>query len=196
MHTTTASHVSKFVAEFMGGYVGKECKILLLGSGEYRTTVHKAHADTDLPQTLRSFFHGQGEQLWKCVGADIEAGNGVDVVLEWGELPFVDEAFDVIVSVDYLDRDCMFWITFQELCRVLRPAGFMHVSICCAGPRDPLFPQIWNWTEDAWRGLQQWAKKHCSQYMVSGIQSFGVTSELDARRDSVSTWTKGLAALV
>src|SRR5271155_1541744 len=55
------------------------------------------------------------------IGVDLQAGKGVDVVVaQISHLSFAAESFDIVVSTSCLEHDRAFWVTFLEICRVLK----------------------------------------------------------------------------
>jgi SAM-dependent methyltransferase len=79
----------------------------------------------DVNGSLRQ--HKPEEAIW--VGADIEAGPGVDVIVEPGKpLPFSDAEFDMVVASSVFEHDSAFWKTMREMSRVTKPGGFIYVS--------------------------------------------------------------------
>ena len=95
------------------------------------------------------------------IGVDLEAGNGVDVVVDDPtQLPFNSQSFDVIVSSSCFEHDKLFWVTFLELCRLLRPGGVLYVN----APSNGLFHRYpldcWRFYPDAGDALAQWAVRN------------------------------------
>lgn len=41
-------------------------------------------------------------------------------------MPFGDGAFDAVVASSVFEHDVAFWITFREMCRVVRPGGTIY----------------------------------------------------------------------
>src|SRR5690349_2306778 len=55
------------------------------------------------------------------VGVDIEAGEGVDLVIEAGKpLPVDSGAFDLVIASSVFEHDPCFWLTFLEMCRATK----------------------------------------------------------------------------
>lgn len=62
-----------------------------------------------------------------CV--DLGAGPGVDLVLsDPHQLPLAEQSFDMVVSTSCLEHDPMFWLTFLEMCRILRHGGYIYIN--------------------------------------------------------------------
>jgi SAM-dependent methyltransferase len=63
------------------------------------------------------------------IGVDLDAGPGVDHVLDDPtKLPFDDDTFDVVMSTSCFEHDQMFWLTFAEMRRVLKPSGYIYIN--------------------------------------------------------------------
>lgn len=127
----------------------------------------------------------------KYMGVDLEAGPGVDVVLQDPhQLPFGDNQFDLIVSSSCFEHDSMFWLTFLECVRVLKPGGFLYVSAPSNGKYHAHPKDNWRFYPDSGQALEAWAHKNA-------IQAFMVESFLTRQRaegqwnDCVMIFSKG-----
>lgn len=91
-------------------------------------------------------------------GLDLEPGSGVDIVpahpFLWREL--ADNQFDVCISGQTFEHNPLFWITFAEMARVLKPNGLAFVIAPGRGVvhRYPL--DCWRFFPDAWHALCQY----------------------------------------
>lgn len=66
-------------------------------------------------------------------GVDHIAGPNVDVVIDIDkELPFPDSSVDVVISTSAFEHDQMFWITFLDLLRILKPNGMLFLQVWIA----------------------------------------------------------------
>lgn len=96
---------------------------------------------------------------FEYLGADMEPGNNVDVVLvdahDWTEIE--SASFDVVISGQTLEHDPEFWVTIAEISRVLRPNGLCCLIAPSTGPfhRYPL--DCWRFYADAGPALLSWA---------------------------------------
>lgn len=125
------------------------------------------------------------------MGVDLESGPGVDLVLQDPHLlPFGDNQFDLIVSSSCFEHDSMFWLTFLECVRVLRPGGFLYVSAPSNGKYHAHPQDNWRFYPDAGKALESWAHKN-------SIHAFMVESFLTRQRaegqwnDCVMIFSKG-----
>src|SRR5438045_8769497 len=70
------------------------------------------------------------------VGVDLEPGCVVDLVLsDPYTYPFDADSFEAVVSSSCFEHDPMFWLTFLEMCRVVRCGGFIYLNV----PSNGLF---------------------------------------------------------
>jgi SAM-dependent methyltransferase len=93
------------------------------------------------------------------VGLDLEAGLGVDVVLEGATYPFEADSFDACVSVSCLEHDAAFWDSFLEMARVCRPGGFVFLDVPSNGPYHAYPHDNWRFYPDAGLALERWAQR-------------------------------------
>ena len=124
------------------------------------------------------------------IGVDLETGNGVDVVVDDPtQLPFVAESFDVILSSSCFEHDKLFWLTFLELCRLLRPGGVIYISAPSNGMfhRYPL--DCWRFYPDAGDALAQWATRNGQEIRL--LESFVGGRKADMWNDCVMIFAKG-----
>lgn len=94
------------------------------------------------------------------VGVDFEPGNGVDVVLEDPyQLPFEEGTFDVCIASSCFEHAEFFWLVFDEVMRVLRPAGLFYLN----SPSNGLFHRYpvdcWRFYPDSGHALVNWARR-------------------------------------
>jgi hypothetical protein len=112
------------------------------------------------------------------IGADIEAGPGVDVVVKPGKrLPFDDESFDLVVASSVFEHDSAFWDTFAELVRVVRKGGHIYINVPSNGGFHRYPEDHWRFYPDSGLALERWAKK-CKR-PVKLIESF-ISEQHDA----------------
>ena len=56
--------------------------------------------------------------------------DGIDVVIgNANRMPFDDESFDMVLTSATLEHDKHFWLSLGEMKRVLRPGGFLVISV-------------------------------------------------------------------
>lgn len=94
------------------------------------------------------------------IGFDIQKGPNVDVVGNAHNIPFENDYFDIVVSSSCFEHDPMFWISFLEMCRILKPYGYMYICAPSSGPYHPdkCPGDSWRFYPDSWNSLCLWAK--------------------------------------
>jgi SAM-dependent methyltransferase len=99
-------------------------------------------------------------QVCEWVGVDLEPGKGVDIVIERASrLPFEDHSFDLVVATSIFEHDPTFWLTFNEMLRVVKPTGFIYVCAPSNGwvHRYPM--DVYRFYPDAGIGLVEWGRR-------------------------------------
>jgi SAM-dependent methyltransferase len=106
------------------------------------------------------------------VGADLESGPGVDVVIDTPDvLPFENGAFDAVISTSTYEHAAEFWMLLLECARVTRPGGHIYIN----APSNGVFHQFpfdyWRFYPDAGIAFVEWIRKngHPISLIESGI---------------------------
>jgi SAM-dependent methyltransferase len=105
--------------------------------------------------TLRD-FQPKGSN-W--VGADIESGPGVDLVIDdTSALPFEDSTFDYVIASSVFEHDPTFWSTFSEMVRVLKNGGSIYINSPSNGMIHRYPVDVYRFYPDAGKALEKWGK--------------------------------------
>jgi SAM-dependent methyltransferase len=143
VHKSAYINIEKYIIKYLGHLENKNTSVLDIGS-------------MNINGSCKSLFTDRG---WKYTGIDIEAGNGVDLVLkDPHKYPFEDNIFDVAVSISCFEHDEMFWLSFKEIVRVLKNGGHFFLL---APHKDGLHMKIdcWRFNPDGYRALCKWEPK-------------------------------------
>ena len=108
----------------------------------------------DVNGTMKPIF-----EKGQYVGLDMESGPNVDVVGVSHDIPFIGDEFDIVISSSCFEHDDMFWVSFQEMCRVLKPGGYMYIQAPSNGPYHGWPGDNWRFYIDSWKALEKWGKK-------------------------------------
>lgn len=154
MHTTAYDNAQKFYDKYCKDNIQNKT-ILDIGSWDGGNG------------SLKNIF-----SLGKYIGLDIQKGPNVDIIGSSHDIPFRDNSFDIVVSSSCFEHDPMFWITFLEISRVIKPSGYIYVCAPSAGPYHPdkCPGDSWRFYPDSWFSLCLWSKKH--QHNIELIETY------------------------
>lgn len=124
----------------------------------------------------------------RYIGVDFVVGKGVDVVLTDPYcLPFESESVDVIVSSSCLEHSEMFWLSFIECLRILKPDGLLFINVPSNGAFHRYPVDCWRFYPDAGSALVTWAKR---QGMNPALMESFITPQYE------DVWSDFLAVFV
>jgi len=133
----------------------------------------------DVNGTLKPIFAKH-----KYVGIDMEAGPNVDIISSTHEVALPDAYADVIVSTSCFEHDPMFWLSFLEMCRLLKPGGLIYINAPSNGPYHAYPLDCWRFYLDSWKALLMWAGKN--GYTLELVNHY--IDKKNAHTDPVSKW--------
>lgn len=123
--------VMKWVAEQVEKYDLAQRSVLDIGS-------------YDVNGSTKPLFDGVA---W--LGVDSRNGPNVDVVAWADDLPFADEAFEVVTCTEMLEHDPRPWKSIPEMARVLQSGGYLLLT-CRGFDERGAFP-LHTYPDDIWR---------------------------------------------
>ena len=123
------------------------------------------------------------------IGIDMAAGPNVDVVCSNDNTPFENNSIDVIVSSSSFEHDDCFWMTFLEMCRILKPGGLIYINAPSSGPYHGYPGDNWRFYADSWKSLSKWAIKN--NYNIELLKSYIDKTEI--WHDSVGIFKKNVS---
>ncbi len=141
MHKSSIAHMRRAVARHAAPLPGGEV------------------ADIGAASRRRPWYREIWEAVgWTYTGVDLVAGKNVDVVLEDPFVfPFPDGRFDALISGQMLEHNEMFWLSFLEMNRVLRPGGLMVHIVPSRGPEHRAPQDCWRFYRDGMTALARWS---------------------------------------
>lgn len=125
------------------------------------------------------------------IGLDSCVGFGVDLVMEDPySIPLEAECADAVVSSSTFEHVPLFWLTFLEMCRVLKPGGYLYVCAPSNGRVHRYPVDCWRFYPDAGDALTEWAKR--KGYDLTLLESFIGHPDPGPSKweDFVSVWRK------
>jgi|688.fasta_scaffold690266_1 SAM-dependent methyltransferase len=123
------------------------------------------------------------------VGVDLEPGKGVDIVIERASsLPFEDCSFDLVITTSVFEHDPTFWLTFNEMLRVVKPDGFVYICAPSNGwvHRYPM--DVYRFYPDAGIGLVEWGRREFPDLEL--VESFVSERDGDVWNDFCAVFSK------
>lgn len=146
MHLSSLQNVERFKASYLDTLKGTPLSILDLGS-------------TEMGACYRPIFD---DPAWHYVGADLEPGPNVNLVLshpyDWKEIR--SNSIDVLVSGQVLEHVEFFWITMLEISRVLKADGLACIVVPSGGEEHRYPLDCWRFYPDGMRALAGFARLH------------------------------------
>ena len=104
----------------------------------------------------------------KYVGFDFNPGPGVDIVLDDPyHIPVADNTFDMVVTSSCFEHSELFWLTFLEALRILKPTGLLYINAPSSWMCYHRFPvDCWRFYPDSAKALETWANRNSIPSMV------------------------------
>ena len=144
MHPTAMRNCQYFFDSYAGSFPQEQVRVIEIGA-------------QDVNGSLRTVTPGHYDYL----GIDFVAGNGVDLVLEDPYvLPLPDDSVDIVLSSSCFEHSEMFWISFLEIMRVLKPHGLFYLNAPSNGPFHRYPVDCWRFYPDSGKALVNWAKRN------------------------------------
>ena len=110
----------------------------------------------DVNGSLRSHA---GPNIQQYIGIDFAEGNGVDVVLTNPyKFPLENESVDRVVSSSCFEHSELFWMTFLEGMRILKPNGVMYINAPAVWDYHGFPTDCWRFYPGAGKALETWAR--------------------------------------
>jgi SAM-dependent methyltransferase len=143
MHKSSYQHMARAIETHLAGKAGTPLTILDIGA-------------YDVNASYRPLFNKPG---WKYQGVDIAAGPNVDMVLNSVyEFPIESDSVDVIVSGQTFEHIEFFWLTWQEMVRILKPGGHIILIAPSRGQEHRYPVDCWRFYPDGFRALGKLGK--------------------------------------
>lgn len=133
---------------FKNNYLNSDEELKILDVGSFDRT-----GDYNYGQILN-------EKKWDYNGLDLREGNNVDIVVEnpydWQELE--SNSFDVVISGQALEHIQFFWLTMEQINRVLKPGGLCCIIVPSEGPVHKNPYDCYRFNEDGVISLAMYVK--------------------------------------
>lgn len=106
----------------------------------------------DINGGVREFFADAEEYI----GIDMQKGKGVDIVLKAHKILNVwpEETFDTVICLEMLEHDNAFWLTLENMHKVLKKNGNLIISTPTYGFPTHRYPKdYFRFGEDTFRDI-------------------------------------------
>jgi SAM-dependent methyltransferase len=110
----------------------------------------------DVNGSYRRIFNGPNVSYR---AADLQPGNGVDVVLQDPyRLPFPDGEIDLVISGQMFEHCEFFWLAFREMVRVLHPEGYLFLIAPSSGGVHRYPVDCYRFNPDSYQALAKYGE--------------------------------------
>lgn len=152
MHKTAKDNAQKFFDQYCKQDI--ESKIVLdIGS-------------LDINGSLYEIF----KEAKEYIGLDQSEGKNVTIAGNSHNIPISNNAVDIIICSSCFEHDDMFWVSFLEMCRVLKSGGYIYIQAPSNGPYHAHPVDNWRFYKDSWAALEKWGQYN--NYNIKLVESY------------------------
>ena len=131
----------------------------------------------DINGTLKPIFN----QAKAYIGIDQFPGKNVDIISSSHKINLENDYADIVVTSSCFEHDDMFWISFLEICRIVKPNGHFYINAPSNGPYHAHPVDNWRFYEDSWKALEKWGLYN--HFSIKLIESY-----IDQNKSSCDYW--------
>jgi SAM-dependent methyltransferase len=144
MHSSAKESGKQFFEIYCNSFLGDNLKIIEIGS-----------------QNVNGSLKEVAPTRFQYIGLDFAEAKGVDIVLKDAySFPLEDNSVDIVVSSSCFEHADMFWLTYLEIMRVLKPKGIFYLNAPTKGPHHGYPVDCWRFYFDAGKALTNWGKRN------------------------------------
>ncbi|NDD53014.1 methyltransferase domain-containing protein [bacterium] len=169
MHDTAAKYGRLFIDTYSKG---------IPGSGE-KLAIEIGPGGSDV---FKSKIEGMGI---KYIGFDQLHDEDPEVKYSFG---LSDCSVDFAISSSCFEHDELFWMTFLEVMRVLKPHGIFYINAPSDGPYHTWPVDCYRFYPDSAKALEKWGRKNGLK--VKTLERFTARPVNDIWHDYVAVWIK------
>ena len=105
------------------------------------------------------------------------------------KLDLPDNSADVVISSSCFEHDEMFWVTFLEIMRILKPHGLFYLNAPSNGHYHAYPGDCYRFFPDSAKALEKWGKKNGYSNLCL-LERFTGRTMRDVWKDYVAVWVK------
>ncbi|MGY3870221.1 methyltransferase domain-containing protein [Aeromonas crassostreae] len=150
---------------------------LYFGKKFFDTYINDTHEPVNIIEIGSQDVNGSIRDFFVCkenvsyIGLDFTQGKGVDVLIsDPYRLPVEDASTDVVVTSSCLEHSELFWLSFSEMLRILKPGGLIYINVPSNGYIHRYPVDCWRFYPDSGKALETWGRR-CG-YGVTLLESF------------------------
>jgi SAM-dependent methyltransferase len=179
MHPTAMNNGREFFSTYSKFFNGSEVTVVDIGAQDVNGSLREACPTT-----------------FKYIGVDFQDAKGVDVVItDPYKLPFDDQSVDIVVSSSCFEHSEMFWLSFLEILRILKPTGLFSFNAPSDGAVHKYPVDCWRFYPDSGQALVNWSNRNnfdsilleCYTQIGGGWQDYVAIFLKDKRHISLFT---------
>ncbi|MDQ6862107.1 MAG: class I SAM-dependent methyltransferase, partial [Verrucomicrobiota bacterium] len=182
MHPSSYEKMAEFCRDYLASKRSSRLTILDIGSADYNGSYRPIFTNAN----------------WRYIAADLAPGPNVDLVLRdpyrWRE--FKSNSVDVIVSGQTFEHAEFFWVTMEEIARVLKPGGLCCIIAPAAGPEHRYPLDCWRVLADGFRAVARYAQLKVLHAHTTWLDDLSYTSGGETWHESVLIAKKPNATFV
>lgn len=173
MHLSALRNAVRFFEIYKSGFAGPEAPLVVdIGA-------------QDVNGSLRSVC----PRTFDYVGVDFTAGRNVDVVLDDPySLPFATGSIDIVLSNSCFEHAELFWLSFLDIMRVLKPGGLFYLCAPSNGAFHRYPQDCWRFYPDSGHALVTWARRNGVDATL--LESFVSEQDGDIWNDFVAVFLR------
>lgn len=107
------------------------------------------------------------EDNWTYHGLDLQPGNNIDIVVEnpydWQD-EIEDETYDLVISGQAFEHIEFFWLTLEQVKRVLKPGGMFFLIVPSTGPVHKNPYDCYRFNENAMKAMAKYINLKVIEY--------------------------------
>ncbi len=170
MHTSSVDKMRAFIDKYLAPKKNDALLIMDIGSQEVHVNGSYKPLFQDYPN-------------WNYRGVDMVAGNNVDIVLndiyDWSQIPA--NSVDVIISGQAFEHIEYFWLSMQEIARVLKPGGVCCIIAPSSGYEHRYPVDCWRFYPDGFQALAKYAR-------LNPIETYTQWEDSSAYDEGTNCW--------